>query len=258
MDNKIKIFVITHKKYKFPENEIYIPLHVGKNNKESLGYIGDDTGDNISYKNSNYCELTGLYWMWKNVNDCNIIGLNHYRRYFTIKNNIFEKDKFKLILTTEQIENLMNNYDIVVSNKKRILFKNVYQNYAQQHYIKDLDKCKEIISKKCPEYIDSFDKIMNQNKMSICNMFITKKEIMDNYSKWLFDILFELEKNIDMTGYSKLQKRVYGFLSERLFNVWLEKNSNLRIGYLPIIKLEHDSLKTIIKKSYKRIMKIKS
>lgn len=65
----IKILVATHKKYWMPKDEIYLPIHVGKKGKDDLGYIGDDTGDNISIKNPNYCELTGLYWAWKNM-DC--------------------------------------------------------------------------------------------------------------------------------------------------------------------------------------------
>lgn len=38
-----------------------------------MGYIGDNTGDNISLRNPNYCELTGLYWAWKNLK-CDYIG----------------------------------------------------------------------------------------------------------------------------------------------------------------------------------------
>ena len=63
----IKIIVATHKKYWMPSDDIYLPVHVGKKGKTDLGYQGDDTGDNISDKNTNYCELTGLYWAWKNL-----------------------------------------------------------------------------------------------------------------------------------------------------------------------------------------------
>ena len=64
-----------------PEDDVYMPLHVGAEGKESLGYTPDNTGENISSKNPNYCELTGLYWAWQNMN-CEYIGLCHYRRYF--------------------------------------------------------------------------------------------------------------------------------------------------------------------------------
>ena len=77
----IKILVATHKKYWMPKDDIYFPIHVGREGKADLGYIGDNTGDNISAKNANYCELTGLYWAWKNLK-CDYIGLCHYRRYF--------------------------------------------------------------------------------------------------------------------------------------------------------------------------------
>ena len=80
----IKVIVATHKKYWMPSDKMYLPLHVGAEGKQSLGYATDNTGDNISSKNANYCELTGLYWAWKNIQS-DYIGLVHYLRHFTIK-----------------------------------------------------------------------------------------------------------------------------------------------------------------------------
>ena len=77
----VRMYVMTHKKIAPIASSIYHILHVGKKGKEDLGYPGDDTGDNISEKNTNYCELTGMYWLWKNCN-CDIIGICHYRRFF--------------------------------------------------------------------------------------------------------------------------------------------------------------------------------
>ena len=77
----IKIIVATHKKYKMPNDSIYLPVQVGTENKESLGYQPDNDGENISSKNPYFCELTGLYWAWKNL-DADYIGLSHYRRHF--------------------------------------------------------------------------------------------------------------------------------------------------------------------------------
>ena len=80
--SKSKIIVCAHKKDFVMDNELYMPLQVGKAiAKVDLGFQGDDTGDNISAKNPNYCELTGLYWAWKNL-DADYIGLAHYRRHF--------------------------------------------------------------------------------------------------------------------------------------------------------------------------------
>ena len=92
--DKIKIIVATHKKYKMPEDEIYMPVHVGKKGKESIGFIGDDEGENISEKNPYFCELTGLYWAWKNVN-AEYVGLCHYRRHFTLDKKIHRNEQIK-------------------------------------------------------------------------------------------------------------------------------------------------------------------
>ena len=80
----IKILVATHKAYWMPEDDVYMPVHVGREGKQDLGFNGDNTGDNISLKNANYCELTGLYWAWKNL-QCDYIGLCHYRRFLCFR-----------------------------------------------------------------------------------------------------------------------------------------------------------------------------
>ena len=81
----VKIIIAAHKVYEMPDDICYLPVHVGKAvNNKNIGFRGDDTGDNISVKNSSYCELTGLYWAWKNL-DADYLGLAHYRRYFSAK-----------------------------------------------------------------------------------------------------------------------------------------------------------------------------
>ena len=82
---KVKIFTMTHKKFQEPEDDVYVPLHVGRAGKEDLGYQGDDTGDSISEWNHYYGELTGVYWAWKNETEADIIGICHYRRFFLNK-----------------------------------------------------------------------------------------------------------------------------------------------------------------------------
>lgn len=76
--------VAAHKPYWMPQDDVYMPIHVGCEGKESIGFTGDNTGDNISAKNPHYCELTALYWAWKNL-QADYTGLVHYRRYFTNK-----------------------------------------------------------------------------------------------------------------------------------------------------------------------------
>ena len=233
----IKILVATHKKYWMPEDEVYLPLHVGREGKEDLGYMGDNTGDNISDKNANYCELTGLYWAWKNL-DCEYIGLCHYRRYFSHRSLKQEEDeRKKSIYGFIDYAKILRDYEIILPCKFKLKRLTVKEHYAKCHYGKDLDKVRGIITELYPEYIEEYDNVMKSNSLYICNMFVTKKEIFDKYCAWLFNILFILEKDIDITQYDQYQARLYGFLSERLFNVWLAK-MNLKSYSANIVLLE--------------------
>lgn len=230
----LKILVATHKEYWMPEDKVYLPLHVGKEGKHDLGYVGDNTGDNISNKNANYCELTGLYWAWKNL-DCEYIGLCHYRRYFS-KSNV-GKDKKAAILHKDDYEKLLLKYDVLLPTKRNYFIETVRSQYEHAHNKRDLDEVEKIVQELYPEYSEVFAKVMNRSKLHILNMFVMKKDKFDEYCEWLFDILFELEKRIDISNYNQYEARVFGFLSERLFNVWLEKQ-NLNCYEVPVVFLE--------------------
>lgn len=219
----IKILVATHKAYWVPDDDIYLPLHVGREGKQYLGFIGDNTGDNISRKNPNYCELTGLYWAWKNL-ESEYIGLCHYRRYFGYRchSNDLER-KYKAIFHRTDYERLLHKYDVIIPKKRNYYIETVRSQYEHAHNKRDLDEVERIITERYPEYSEAFTKVMNRTKLHILNMFAMKKELFDVYCDWLFSILFELEKRIDISDYDTYQARVFGFLGERLFNVWLEK-----------------------------------
>lgn len=210
-----RIFVMAHKQIAEIPDSNYIPMHVGKEvngAKEDFGYLADNTGEHISGKNSNYCELTGIYWLWKNM-DCDIIGICHYRRYFIKDGKLLDK---------QYIEKVIQEYPIIIPNSSCVKEPSVYAQYANIHNsAKDLDICREVIAGKCPEYLPAFDFYMQSILISVGNMWITRKDIFDRYCSWLFGILFEAEKRIDMSGYDDYQKRAMGFLAERLFRVWL-------------------------------------
>ena len=97
----VKIIVATHKPYKMPDDEMYLPVHVGAAGKDSIGYQRDDEGENISSKNPYFCELTGLYWAWKNLN-ADYIGLAHYRRHFS--NGKKSGDKKERVIKQAELE----------------------------------------------------------------------------------------------------------------------------------------------------------
>lgn len=232
-----KILVAAHKSYWMPTDPVYLPLQVGAEGKPKLGYTPDNTGDNISSKNPYFCELTGLYWAWKNL-DCEYIGLCHYRRYFgrKIHTNDLEKKK-QAILHQKDYERLLRQYDVILPEKRHYYIETVRSQYEHAHYKKDLDLAERLVGELYPEYSEAFTQVMNRRSLHILNMFVMKKSLFDAYCQWLFTILFAIEKQVDMTGYSTYEQRLYGFLSERLFNVWLEKQQ-LKTCEVPVVFLE--------------------
>ena len=239
--SQVSILVITHKMYEFPHSAIYHPLFVGgKCGQNSVRFLMDNTGKHISEKNPSFCELTGLYWAWKNQFFCNskYIGLVHYRRYFRGNG---EKLKGKIILSEKEILDLLKEYDCIVPKKRNYFIESIYSHYQHAHYVKDLNCTREIISELHPEYITSFDVIMQGRKIHIYNMFVMSSEKASEYCQWLFPILFELEKRIDITQYDNYQKRVFGFIAERLFNVWLVHHQ-LKFCEIPVVNLEGENL----------------
>lgn len=225
----IKIIVAAHKEYWMPEDDVYLPLHVGKEGKRALAGIPtcDNTGDNISAKNDTYCELTGLYWAWKNL-DCEYLGLCHYRRYFGhYQCGLYKLWRKRAIYGRKDYEKLLGKYDIILPRVGHWLFrpsassKTLRSHYEKDHYKRDLDVSEEVIREKYPEYIPAFETAMASHVFYSANMFVMKKSLSDEYCAWLFDILLEVERRIDISGYDAYQRRVFGFLSERLFNVWL-------------------------------------
>lgn len=234
----IKIIVATHKTYWMPEDTMYVPVHVGHAGKADLGYQPDDTGDNISSRNANYCELTGLYWAWKNLN-CDYLGLVHYRRHFAL--HVHGRDKKKGILSRSQCECLLADIDadtgVLLPKPRNYLIETNYSQYVHAHHKEDLDITRAILAEKYPQYIQAFDKSMRQTTGHRFNMFIMKKETADSYCEWLFDVLFELEKRLDISGYSRNDARVFGFVSERLLDVYILTN-HLHCHDLPYVFLE--------------------
>ena len=235
----IKLLVAAHKKYQMPEDGMYLPLHVGAEGKNSIeGFTPDNTGDNISSKNPYYCELTGLYWAWKNL-DADYIGLCHYRRYFSACKKLpkTEAEKFKVVLSSDQAEGLLSNADIILPKKRNYYIETIYNHYKHTMYIEPLDITGDVLREKYPEYVKEFEGLKHTTKMHAFNMFIMKKELLDQYCTWLFDVLGEVEKRVDSSQYSDFHKRFFGRISERLLDVWIRTNK-LSYAEVPVIDMQ--------------------
>jgi hypothetical protein len=225
---KITMLVAAHKAYRMPQDPMYLPLHVGKAGKDlELGFQGDNTGDNISEKNPTFCELTGLYWAWKNL-DSDYVGLSHYRRYFRGKSG---QDKWDCILTTAQAQALLQKSPVVLPKKRRYYIETAYDQYVHAHPAEPLDLALKLAADQGANYAQVVDAMKKRSWTHIYNMFLMRRDIFEGYCSWLFDILFQLEKEIDISGYSQYDKRVFGFVSERLLDVYLEAN---KISYLEV------------------------
>jgi hypothetical protein len=235
--SNVKIYVATHKRddnlLKIPYS-YYIPIHCGKeiykeeNTGEFLPKLGDNTGDNISVKNPNYCELTAMYWIWKNddsqPND--IVGLNHYRRYFSEE---FKEDSE--ILTRETIQKWLEDYDFLVNGCSTAEDytisdeESVYRAYENCHVINDLDIALEAIELYYPLLYDIINhEIKHSGAMCLCNMLITRKKYFDEYCEFLFTVMAYVESKINLNdeAHEGYNARVFGFLGERLFRPWLK------------------------------------
>lgn len=236
----MKIFNITHKPVPYLTNDLYQAFQVNCNANPIIfdGILQDNTLDNISSKNDNFCELTACYWLWKNIDNIDYIGLCHYRRYFNFFPNKFsikpstqkriskaklDKHKISTIAVEEQKNKIkadLKKVDIILPKPRKIKI-SISKDYILNHRESDLIKVKEIILSKYPDFEKSItDYLDNNNMFYQCNMMITSKKIWDDYHNWLFDILFELEKEIIIPE-DTFQKRIFGFLSERLFNLYI-------------------------------------
>ena len=252
-----KILICCHKPCELPQNEdgIFLPIQVGAAISDvDLGMQRDDQVngepcDNISAKNKSYCELTALYWAWKNIKklypDLEYIGLNHYRRYFSFdKKNFFddavlcrenEVKNYKLYI--KKIEKILQKHDGIMA-KKRIYPYSLEVDYSVCHISEDLRTLKKIIHEKYPEYDrDVFSVITCNNRLSPYNMTVIGWNDFDCYCEWLFGLLFEAEKQINIEYYNAVQGRIFGYMAERLFNVWVHHNLK-NVKYLNIKKYD--------------------
>ena len=221
---KTKIYVVSHKKMVVSDdlkNAGYELISVGGGNNVNTDGKHDNQGINISEKNANYCELTALYWLWNNEIESDILGFCHYRRYFT-KAVLSQNEKY--FLTDRDAAEIVDRTDGVIVPWKSRYIRPAYYNYLKCGRKKDLDILRNIISTKNPEYLPDYDYIMNHNWSYLTNMMIARREIWEEYCEWLFGLLFEVEKRVDLRGYTAEEKRIYGYMSERLLTVWIRHN----------------------------------
>lgn len=237
--NTCKLIVATHKEAPMPTTSLYEPVLVGAERNALDLYTKDNTGEHISALNPYYSELTGLYWAWKNL-DADYIGLVHYRRYFKSKSAV---GKFQagqnlddFVLQQDELEGMLTPQTVIVPKKRRYYIESLYSHYANTLNKTHLDVTREIIAERYPSNIAAYDHVMKQTSGYMFNMFILSREKLEDYCAWLFPILFELQERLDIEHYSAFEARLFGRVSELLFNVWLHEQ-DLTIIEQPLLNL---------------------
>lgn len=237
-----KVIVVTHKDYDMPEDDIYLPICVG-NGRDVLKnkFQADNVGDNISDKNHTYCELTAIYWAWKNLNlhELEYVGVTHYRRHFSMRKH---ERKVKNAITGKEINDLLEEYgkDVVFTTPQRIYFPSIAKHYivSKKGYEKihetDIEYLKEAVRFCDPEYMEDLACVLNGKKAHMLNMFIMNSDKFKEYCEWLFNVV---DKVVELNGERVDQGRYAGALSEFLLDVWV-KHKKLQCVELKLLESE--------------------
>lgn len=165
------------------------------------------TGDTIDSLNPYYCELTGMYYMWKNRTD-DICGIEHYRRYFIDGRSLLGEAKIRKLLASHDI--ILNPYHHPGNHVTYGWFVNAGKKA-------DLDKWLLCVKAFEPDFFDTLWKYMISNKLYVCNMFVCTRPILDRWCSWLFDMLGKYDK---LVGLGAGNKRIDGYLAEHTLGAW--------------------------------------
>lgn len=277
---KIKILVGYHRPATLLKSDIYVPIHLGRavareKSKDGVlseqgsrwlhdNMIGDDTGDNISSRNRVFCELTGIYWAWKNyeaLGNPDYVGFMHYRRIFDFKQ---ESENYPINenLNLPQIESLSEQMGIwdsefirgFIRDHEYIVSKHHNANPVA-HFMKskwcreeDLHLAVEAIESVCPEFSPYAKEYLSRNEIIFFSSFILPKAAFFRYADFIFKILFHLEDKIDLYDetYHVERRRAPARLAEQLTGMFFTYlGSKCCVTELPIIYIEHPELKNV-------------
>lgn len=236
----IKILVATHKQYDMPQNAPYLPIQVGAFAKPNLGYLRDDGGDNISAKNFCFCELTALYYGWKNL-QTDVLGLVHYRRYFAGKLPFWCNGKKFKILDDNAALKYLQKADIILPKKRRYVIETLYSHYKHTMYEEPLVVTGQIIKETYPNYYAEFQRLKTRRNAHMFNMLVAKQQVLDGYCKWLFDVLQQLETRVEVLKYDDFHRRFCGRISELLLDVYVNVNK-LKFVEVKVVNTEKQRL----------------
>lgn len=210
-----RVLIAAHKPYWVPSDGLYLPVQAGAASADSriAQYVHDDEGDSISGLNGRYSELTVLWWGWRNLEE-DALGLVHYRRHFAGGGE-------RGTLTGDEARELMLKVPVVVARRRNYVIETIASHYAHTHDPRHLQALREGVRSVTPAMLDVFDGQMQARSAHMFNMLLMRREVLDPYCTWLFDVLGQTERHIDFAGMTAFQQRCVGRLGELLLDVWL-------------------------------------
>ena len=176
----------------------------------------DSIGENISDKNRQLCELTAMYWIWKN-SDQDIVGLEHYRRRFILPNG------WEQALLTGKAD--------IILPVPLYVHPSLKANYCFRHTEHTWNAMMESLAELCPDYVAPAKELFETTACyAPCNLLIANKNVFDDLCGWLFPILLKTMEKCGTLD-DNYQNRYPGFLSERLITLYFNYNKNVRVVY---------------------------
>ena len=226
--NDIRLFMCCHKGYGVIP-PLCQPIQCGSElNLPVKGAIPDNTGDNISVKNREYCELTAHYFVWKNI-FADYYGFCHYRRFFCINESVKkpylalgELRKCAKLLGDENSWRKLIQENEIVAPRSEDMGISVKEHYctSKYHYSSDLELFLSVLDKKAPFLSHAAGEYLTQNRQYFCNMFIMNREHFFEYCGILFPVLEEFDRCKTLHGDFQ-SDRTDGYLGEVFTGIYI-------------------------------------
>lgn len=291
-DARVKILVAYHKPYQLLQSDVFVPIHVGRSvalepAKDGLldssdrqwlldRMIGDDTGVNISSRNRNYCELTGMYWAWQNYQELgnpDYVGCMQYRRHFIFDEGVYDNYQHhndderayakinvgymhegyleRFGLTDGAVIAKCQEYDCIIPvncELEHVGISSIREDYTaciEGTKARDLKKLQRAVAKVAPEYAPVLAERLNASDKRCFHSFVMRRELFFDYCEFLFGVLEEVDKHLDTSRYSLNGQRTLGYLGELLFDCYTHRmlsDNKVRVKELGMTFLCADSI----------------
>lgn len=237
---KITIYTVYHKPAHVLSVAPITPIQVGPHPDLKREMARDSTGENIASKNATYCELTAQYWVWKNDKESDYVGLAHYRRFLSFGRHRGHADRWGLVVAPAFTRDFMSEFglseeavlgycsgaDIILPRPRDVRrsgYKTLREHYAfgDGQRVEDLDAARDILAAHYPEFVRHYDAVLKGSVASFNNMFVMRRDAYSRYCEWIFDVLLKMEAVVPWQDYDAAGRRVFGYLAERLLNIWI-------------------------------------